>query len=50
MHCVDKLVVYFGNFSGHMNMHVDRFDCVHISFGVSLKKLKLSILLECCLK
>ena len=50
MHCADDFIMCLGVFNGHVNMHIDEFDCFFRGYGVVQRNLEGRMLLEFCLK
>ena len=49
MHSADDLVMFLGDFNGHVGWHIDGFDGVHGGYGFGQRNLQGRILLEFCL-
>ena len=50
MHSAEDLVIFLGDFNGHVGTHIDGFDGMHVGEGVGHRNLEGGILLEFCLE
>ena len=50
MHGAGDVVMFLGDFDGHVGRHIDGFDGVHGEYGVGRRNFDGQILLEFCLE